>query len=88
MDAILSTTTLSGKWYMCTYICFINLIACSCIFSFHAEGRDQRPTVLYLDHYLLQLNSKLDTLSSKPDAFDTVLSQHKQQTAAKLEVIA
>ena len=40
--------------------------------------------MLNLDHYLLQLNNKLDTLNSKLEALDTTLSQHKQQTAAEL----
>ena len=56
-----------------------------------SPGGVGQPTVLNVDHYLLQLNSKLDTLvtsletlKSKLEELDANLLEHKQDTSAEL----
>ena len=69
------------------HVCVIHTLY-TCL---HSPGCGNQPTVLNVDHYLLQLNSKLDTLAlsletlkSKLEVLDTNLLEHKQDTAAEL----
>ena len=66
---------------LCTYC---GKYLCSYILIYIPKGYDL-PTVLNLNHYMLEISNKLDTLIERLEALESLSTSLKQQTTAELD---